>query len=609
MSEYATLHSVSLLLVGSSIKVNPYDSTVTTESTEDSQSSDPVPDDEMFTDCQQTRNITSSNFKTQGETTGIEVIMKPQQDKGVLVLVNEVSSGPDEARWRAHGLARRRTILEDDKRNGGRNFSLSFDCSVQRYFSVAHWALEQFHQLYQSNFSTGNQQQLEEIYVMGFRIIAFLTECLPQHPELSRAPFVQDRSETELVLLRKCLNEVALRIDEVVCNEFVDDGDLLIDSMIAAEMEKEDTEQFESWVNFDEFKKLKQKSTDGKNRRKLSESPTSETVGTSETESLESLDSSHAKSNSSVNSSREKMTRRIPKREKSERTVEETEEDYFGDDDRVIREDRFEMDELLTEMDDLSVSSYSSQPFKLLKKSVSLDFLKTIACEPVLYETDSEAADSWANGDDNTTRSRPCLPSSTGETPTSDPARIAFRSLMDKLPHKSILKRGNWPSSNKLEPPRPSSPTFSDIMEERDSVTAASIDDENLDEVVEREIQDYLDQKLGKQNKKLRKMDKKLRKNSREQSQRRSRRKDQHQKPSVPSDDSSSSSKSSSSYTSLASLKRRTGSQTSAFSSFSKTKQKQHQEKPVAPESFVVQDDWISFDNFTGGNDFASASM
>ena len=94
---------------------------------------------------------------------------------------------------------------------------------------------------------------------MGFRIIAFLTECLPQHPELSRAPFVQDRSETELVLLRKCLNEVALRIDEVVCNEFVDDGDLLIDSMIAAEMEKEDTEQFESWVNFDEFKKLKQK--------------------------------------------------------------------------------------------------------------------------------------------------------------------------------------------------------------------------------------------------------------------------------------------------------------------------------------------------------------
>ena len=139
MTEHAALHSVSLLLVGSNIKLSPCDSTVATESTEDSQRSDPVPDDEMFLDCQQTRNITSSNYKTQGETTGIELIMKPQQDKSVLVLINEVSSSPDEARWRAHGLARRRTILADDKRNGGRNFSLSFDCSVQRYFSVAHW--------------------------------------------------------------------------------------------------------------------------------------------------------------------------------------------------------------------------------------------------------------------------------------------------------------------------------------------------------------------------------------------------------------------------------------------------------------------------------------
>jgi hypothetical protein len=496
--------------------------------------------------------------------------------------------------------------------------------------------LEQFHQLYQSSSSKSNQLQLEEIYVMGFRIIAFLTECLPQHPELSRAPFVQERSETELVLLRKCLNDVALRIDECVCNEFVDDGDLFLDSMIAAEMEKEDAQQFESWVNFDELKKLEQKSTNGtyarQNQRELSESPTSETVGTSGTESLEPLDSSETKSNSSVNSSREnkKIARRIPERDESETTNEETEDDYFPDDDRVIRDDRFEMDGLLTEMDDLSVSSYSSRPFTLLQKSVSLDFLKTIACEPVLYETDSEAADSWANGDDNTTKSRPCLPSSSGVTPTSDPARIAFRSLMDKLPHKSILQRGNKPrlsyntsvsssSSNNLVPPRSSSPTFSDIIEERDSITAPSIDDESLDEVVEREIQEYLDQKLGKVNKKLDKLDQKLGKNTRARSKRRSRRNDQNQKPLVSYDYSSSKSSSrspSSSYTSLASLRRRTGSQSSAFSSFSKTKQnqkrqqqKKHQEKPVAPERFLVQDDWISFDNFTGGNHFASASM
>ena len=49
-------------------------------------------------------------------------------------------SGPvDESRWRIHGRERRIQLLEEDKNKGGRSFSLSFDCSVQRYFSVAHW--------------------------------------------------------------------------------------------------------------------------------------------------------------------------------------------------------------------------------------------------------------------------------------------------------------------------------------------------------------------------------------------------------------------------------------------------------------------------------------
>ena len=49
-------------------------------------------------------------------------------------------SGPvDESRWRIHGRERRIQLLEEDKKKGGRSFSLSFDCSVQRYFSVAHW--------------------------------------------------------------------------------------------------------------------------------------------------------------------------------------------------------------------------------------------------------------------------------------------------------------------------------------------------------------------------------------------------------------------------------------------------------------------------------------
>ena len=61
-------------------------------------------------------------------------------------------SGPvDESRWRIHGRERRLQLLEEDKNKGGRSFSLSFDCSVQRYFSVAHWYVVSTNHEYYSN--------------------------------------------------------------------------------------------------------------------------------------------------------------------------------------------------------------------------------------------------------------------------------------------------------------------------------------------------------------------------------------------------------------------------------------------------------------------------
>ena len=141
MSEFAALHNISLLLVGNNIQVSPSMSSVSYDSSEKeavsvSENSDPVPDDERLMDCLLTKKKPN---KLQEETTGIEAVMQPEQEKDVLVLVDDETSGPDESRWRAYGLARRRKILEEDRKNGGRNFSLSFDCSVQRYFSVAHW--------------------------------------------------------------------------------------------------------------------------------------------------------------------------------------------------------------------------------------------------------------------------------------------------------------------------------------------------------------------------------------------------------------------------------------------------------------------------------------
>ncbi len=133
MSEYAALHNVYLLLVGNNIQIR--ESVSTSDSYElESILSDPIPDDELFIPY---KDLNTELNEDQQETTGIETILQPMSEKGVFILVDDVASGPD-ARWRSHGLDRRRSMLEDDMRLGGRNFSLSFDCSVQRYFSIAH---------------------------------------------------------------------------------------------------------------------------------------------------------------------------------------------------------------------------------------------------------------------------------------------------------------------------------------------------------------------------------------------------------------------------------------------------------------------------------------
>ena len=139
MSESGALHVTSLLLVGRDIHLSPRLVT-----------NDEIPEDERKMDCNfaitaQRKNLNTSSdnidremttiFPTTTMTTSNHRIQKQQE--GQLIVAN--LSGPDESRWRAHGMARRRQILDDDKRKGGRDFSLSFDCSVQRYFSVAHW--------------------------------------------------------------------------------------------------------------------------------------------------------------------------------------------------------------------------------------------------------------------------------------------------------------------------------------------------------------------------------------------------------------------------------------------------------------------------------------
>ncbi|VEU33692.1 unnamed protein product [Pseudo-nitzschia multistriata] len=676
MSEYAALHATSLLLVGKNCKTSESSAatsrqvtasaaavtTITSRSAHGDTvftTSDLFPDDEQDFGFKQP---SAKNFrKSAANDNGIETIMQlssnnsnaTHQSNDVLVLpADDLSDGPDESRWRSHGITRRRKLLEEDKRIGGRDFSMSFDCSVQRYFSVAHWALEQFHQLYQksSSSSTDSAKELEELYLMGHRVVAFLTECLPRHPGFARSPFVRQRCKQELDHLMKCLEDVAIRIDEQVCNQFVDDGDFFLDSMLAAEMANEDEDQeqrksprrfrtpskakqnnsaFAEWeVDFpdDEFGPLKGEATKCVSfkadfERTTAESPTAETVGTNGTESLEPSDTSYTNFDSSDNS---KGSEEALSRSGSEVTDRggscDGSNDYrpARDDDQ---QDVFDSIEFSPE--DEGALDLPSQPVSILK-GVRLDFLKTIACEPVLYETDSEAADSWANTADDA-KSRPCLPSSSGVTPTCDPARIAFRDLMNKLPHKSILQRNNqskllggFLSRTPLNPPDrspASSPTLIEILGERNTNKPAGVAHTDFDDVIENEIKEYLDSSQDEEDPKQfveschAKMSTQSKSMDMGTIRHRKPRDDRSSVSSYVSSSSSSTVASTTSSQSLKSLTNKTGSQTSAFSSFGAHRKEQQMQGSEASKTIFEQDDWISFDNSSGDSFFADSSF
>jgi hypothetical protein len=349
--------------------------------------------------------------------------------------------GPDESRWRVHGAARRKQLLDEDQAKGGRTFQLKFETSVHRYFSVAHWALEQFHELYHAG------KDLEEAYVMGHRIVSFLTECLPHHPGLPAAPDIRQCARAELLLLRECLEDVALQIDEETCNMFVDEFDPLF---VVGDEDDDDDDDDESvhqntqfspsnpnqtpimlnnsntkksyMVRFENWDDVPPDETDW--QRKSVESPSGETWGTTGTGSVEHVDTSFMSTISleyKTGSDDSSL---------SQQSIEQDAGIELDSSDDVYEKD-CDSDE-----EDLR-AAFPSLHRRYFHSYVRLDFLHQIANEEVLYETDSEAADSWAQtSEDN----HPLTLSSSGGSPTCDPARIAFRDLMNRLPQQRIYQ-------------------------------------------------------------------------------------------------------------------------------------------------------------------------
>ena len=81
-------------------------------------------------------------------------------------------------------------------------------------------SLDQFHRM------KTERDDPEMNYVMGNRILNFLTECLPTHPDYQKplAFKIRNKIRQAAESLTICLEDIAISIDERVCNQVVDFG-------------------------------------------------------------------------------------------------------------------------------------------------------------------------------------------------------------------------------------------------------------------------------------------------------------------------------------------------------------------------------------------------
>lgn len=152
--------------------------------------------------------------------------------------------------WRRHGKARRDALLEQDEIEGGTMFSINRRLPVSSYFDVAEKVLSQFRAMYES------RSNIEELFVMGHRLIIFLSKALPNHPEFrSKAPLIvtkRTKSRHDLHWIKRRLDIVALRIDEEQLNRFIlDDLGIKVARQICQSQDRSIKQTKPQWESFD----------------------------------------------------------------------------------------------------------------------------------------------------------------------------------------------------------------------------------------------------------------------------------------------------------------------------------------------------------------------
>jgi hypothetical protein len=253
---------------------------------------------------------------------------------------------------------------------------------------------------------------------MGHRMIAFLSIFLPRHPDYLSPSVSESRLKCiqELKLLQKCLEVVALRIDEDQLNTFIcDDFDPIPDD------DDDESDGSVEWKNAPAHPSpLKRQEPRGQQQR-------------------QHQDPSNGKWEPFANAEVERQVVDSPTAETAGTTSDD------DSDAELIQHQHYGFE---VHGQILQSTSSPSYVFRLDEY-----YLDKIASEEVRYELDSEAADSWAQ-DGDTVGSE-----TSGFGVTYEPARSSLGEVFNRVPivltepQSSPVKKGDLlqPSTNQVE--------------------------------------------------------------------------------------------------------------------------------------------------------------
>eukprot|EP00977_Amphora_coffeiformis_P007446 scaffold1619_cov161-Amphora_coffeaeformis.AAC.6 len=332
--------------------------------------------------------------------------------------------------WRRYGAARRKELIEKDEHEGGTRFELHKKCHIEQYFSIADRVLRDFRAKCEDP-GAG----LEEVYIMGYRLLAFIGQALPQHPEFGKSSAAAFRAQATLDLewIQDKMLDIALKIDEEQLNKYITmdfdpqpDDDSTISSAEANFSNFADfsTANGEGWEDF----------TDWAFQPSAVETDASSSMNTSGDESAPGARSSGSEQFELIDDPQ--IIFDLEEVESSSETEEEPEKVEVQPLPQAFVQFRDADDE--TDND----SQSEDYGYNLNDAPTASSFLKRIAKEDFRYESDSEAVDSWAPDGETISRA------SSGTYTTYDPARIAFREIMNSIPKMSLTP-----------PPPPNSPS------------------------------------------------------------------------------------------------------------------------------------------------------